>query len=174
MMQVSRRRSRMVKGRWSVGLLVVAIAAAPGGLAIAQIGSDDSQPSPKSKERGVGVPEGPFVDFCPTPEQVESHLQIYGFDYKPTVACSSEGQIVQPDGAANPDELDDLPDSVRMERQDALLRSAERLPDLDNNPGTIEVRLPDGTEGQIIIYTDDSERFRNLTPAEFMDLVNPE
>ncbi|MGH3039683.1 MAG: hypothetical protein ACRDLZ_09845 [Gaiellaceae bacterium] len=86
----------MDRRRWGLVafLLVLVVGAAAAGLAIAQIGGGDSSTSPESGDRGVGVPEGPFVDFCPTPEQVVSHLQIYGVDYKPTVPCSREGQVV--------------------------------------------------------------------------------
>jgi hypothetical protein len=166
------KRTKGLLAALAVTALVVSVAA----VALAHDDGGRSAPSqPAPTEDPVArsdVPEGPYVDFCPTPEQTEAHLKQYGFDYKPTVLCTREGQIPEAPRGGDGDE-DNLADSDRMARQDAEIRSSKRLPDLDNNPGTIEAELPNGQRLQIVPYTDDPERFRGMTPREFMDLVDP-
>jgi hypothetical protein len=92
------------------------------------------------------VPQGPEVDFCPTPEQVEEHFKLYGFDYKPTVSCTREGEV-KPAGQLLPDDPDEaLSDKEACEREKDLLLSAVPLRLHDHNPRTLYGRLPDGRE----------------------------
>ncbi|MEX0755303.1 MAG: hypothetical protein WD556_09365 [Actinomycetota bacterium] len=113
----------------------------------------------------AGVPEGPYVDFCPTTEQIEAHLEKYGFDYKPTVPCGEGGQELATDGnTVEPEE---------EAEEKAFLESARRAPDTDGDPATMEIKLPDGEEGVIYINTDNPERYKDMTPAEFAEEVYP-
>jgi hypothetical protein len=141
------------------------------------LGFAQAQPSSAGSD-GDRPPRGPFVDFCPTPEQVEEHLAEYGFDYKPTVPCtngvqqrSSNAAAVNPDppeqGAANES------DPEAKAREKAFLKSLRRGPETDGNPATIEGIAPDGEEVTIIIQTSNPELFRGMTPAEWAEKVYP-
>ena len=112
------------------------------------------------------VPKGPSIDFCPTTEQIESHLAQYGFDYKPTVSCTEDG--VELTGAPAEEQLT----AAEVEAQDrASLKGASRGPDVDGDPRTMEVVYPDGSGATILISADNPERFKDMTPAEFLELV---
>jgi hypothetical protein len=150
------RRSRKV----GLGLAgVVAATALALGLASAQTGS-------------VTVPRGPYVDFCPSPEQVAAHAEKYGFDYKPTVSCTADGEVesTAAEGQAPPAAV---PDAVARAREKSELSRLRRAPDTDGNPATIESVTPEGDEVVIIIQTSEPERFRGMTPAEFADKAYP-
>jgi hypothetical protein len=118
------------------------------------------------------LPPGPYIDFCPSQEQAEAHLQQYGFDYKPTVACTSEGEAPVSDASGSADlEDQELSDEQRDANEKALLMSARRAPDSDGDPATMEATLPDGRQITIFISTDNPERYRGMTPAEFAEEV---
>lgn len=70
---------------------------------------------------GLDLPEGPYIDFCPSTEQIEAHLEQYGFDYKPTVACAEDGVALPDTGAAEASALT----AAEVEAQD---RAALRAP----------------------------------------------
>lgn len=124
---------------------------------------------------GERPPRGPFVDFCPTPEQVEAHLEEYGFDYKPKRVCGIEGEVER----GGPGMVQDNPgrdhesDQAAMAREKALLKSLTRGPETDGNPATIEAVTPEGEEVQIIVQTSDPSLFEGMTPAEFAEQVYP-
>lgn len=112
------------------------------------------------------VPEGPEVDFCPTQEQAEAHLEQYGFDYKPTVECDvpEEGDG-DPSGEPAPD--DNLSSDEADAYYDEQLRAAEPLPDSDGDPTTIEGKLPDGREVTVIVEAGNPEEFEGMDIDEY-------
>jgi hypothetical protein len=117
---------------------------------------------------GPQIPEGPYIDFCPTAEQIEAHLEQYGFDYKPTVACTEDGVELPDNGAGEEEALT----AAEVEAKDrTALEGAARGPDADGDPRTIEIVYPDGSGGTILISTDDPERFKDMTPEEFLEAV---
>lgn len=118
---------------------------------------------------GPDVPEGPYIDFCPTADQIEAHLEKYGFDYKPTVACGESGQEVTGPGDSEASESDDVVFSREKER----LLAAKRGPDLDGDPSTIEVIYADGTESTIFIQTDNPKYWDSLTLDEIAEILYP-
>ncbi|MGI9019828.1 MAG: hypothetical protein ACR2G3_03870 [Solirubrobacterales bacterium] len=146
-------------------LTVIAVFVVAVGVAVAQVGGGDSAEDPESGVRGEGVPEGPFVDFCPTPEQVEAHLKAYGFDYKPTVPCTVQGEAV----AAPPPDASDVDRDQGLTEAEALVREKRALLDArptpsDGNPCTIDGEYANGEPVGIIRFTcPDKEQ----TPAEF-------
>jgi hypothetical protein len=130
-----------------VSFLVAALASAL--LVTVALGQDEpsGNGSPAANDASArGVPRGPKVDFCPTPEQTEAHLRRYGFDYKPTVACTRGGRAAPPSRPIRDDPDDALSDEEACKRDKALLRNAEPLPDRDGDPKTLEGRLSDGRE----------------------------
>jgi hypothetical protein len=153
--------------------LVVLVTAV--GVAVAAAGGGDSPESPESGVRGEGVPEGPFVDFCPTPEQVEAHLDKYGFDYKPTVPCTVEGEPAAPtpvqleDTAADPDE------DVSAKERCALAKdrwlSGKPLPDADDDALSIEYETADGQETAVQVFGDPKVH-EGMSIDEFARSVN--
>jgi hypothetical protein len=110
------------------------------------------------------VPEGPSVDFCPTREQTEAHLQQYGFDYKPTVGCKlDDGTPTEVPSSPGDTDPADLSNEQACEHQKELLKSATPLPDSDNNPATMAGKLPDGREVIVHVMTDDPKQFEGQT-----------
>ncbi|MDP9069268.1 MAG: hypothetical protein M3N53_13115 [Actinomycetota bacterium] len=150
----------------------MAVAAALGltsvfGLAHAQPGQSGSP--------GERPPKGPYVNFCPTPDQVEAHLAEYGFDYKPTVACTAEGQIgpsSSGEGAPDPGSAEEA-NNAAMAREKAFLKGLTPGVDADGDPTTLEGIGPDGQEVVIFVQTTQPERFEGMTPAEFAEQVYP-
>lgn len=122
-----------------------------------------------SSSAGAGTPKGPYIDFCPTLEQAEAHLAEYGFDYKPTVVCGEDGTVISSDTGSE----QALTDEEALAKDKALLTSAKRLPDSDGDPTTMEIELPDGTEGIIYINTGDPDHYRDMSPADFANEVYP-
>ena len=150
------RRSRKV----GLGLAgVVAAMALALGLANAQTAS-------------VTVPRGPYVDFCPSPEQVAVHAEKYGFDYKPTVSCTADGEVESAEAERQAPPVA-VPDAVARAREKAELSRLRRGPERDGDPATIEGVTPEGDEVVIIIQTSEPERFRGMTPAEFAERAYP-
>jgi hypothetical protein len=148
--------ARFAKRHLVATAIAVTVLGGAVGVAIAQVGDGDSPESPESGVRGVGVPEGPFVDFCPTPAQTEEHLKLYGFDYKPTLACTREGEAPSPtaeqraDTANDPDE--GVSDTEACKEGKDLLESAVPARDSDGDPGTVEGVLPDGTAVKVVPF----------------------
>ncbi len=149
------RALAIATGSAIVTVALVMMATAGSGAAPQPVG--DAQPAYQA-----GLPEGPSIDFCPTTEQIEAHLEKYGFDYKPTVTCGENGQEVDA-GESHPVDMDKEREALR----DALL-TATRAPDTDGDPLTMEVVLADGTEMTIIVDGDPS-LFEGISPA---DLAN--
>jgi hypothetical protein len=142
-------------------------------LAILGLASAQTPPGGPPDER---PPRGPYVDFCPTPEQVESHLAEYGFDYKPTVACTSEGKAVSVAGSradASGAQSAQESDQAAPAREKAFLKSLRRGRDTDGDPATMEAVGPDGEEVVILIQTGRPQLFEGMTPAEFAEKVYP-
>jgi hypothetical protein len=156
------------RGRGRVALSLMLVIGAVAGLATAQTRGGDSPTSPESGVRGVGVPEGPFIDFCPAPEQVDLHMQVYGFDYKPTVACNREGEFQAQtpeqgaDAAQDPDEGLSAAETCKLDK--ANLLSAKPLPDR----GPFEGVLPDGREIVVQVFGDPE----SLKGQTLRDLAN--
>ncbi len=152
----------------------LAVGAATGGVLAMVVVAGTANPQVESPGAGSGepLPAGPHVDFCPTLEQAEAHLAQYGFDYKPTVACGSEGEVSVPPGSGvGANSPADLPDPDAWEREKAFLESVRPAPDADNDPRTIEGIAPDGAPVTILIQTSDPELFKGMTPAEFAERV---
>ncbi len=105
------------------------------------------------------------MDFCPTPEQIEAHLDAYGFDYKPTVACSRDGEVgtPKPPYADDPDESLSTAEVVERVKQELL--NARAAPNPDGDPTTIEYVTADGRRVEIETFGD--PRADDMTPAEF-------
>ncbi len=154
----------------------LALVGATGAFAsLALLGLASAQ-TPDGESSAEGTPRGPYVDFCPTREQVEEHLNEYGFDYKPTVACSSEGEVVvprEPRAASGSDRAADESNRAAMAREKAFLQSLEPGPDTDGDPGTIEGIGPEGQEVVIYVQTSRPQDFADVTPAEFAEEVYP-
>lgn len=124
------------------------------------------------------VPRGPEVDFCPTPEQAQAHLEEYGFDYKPTVICTAEGEVDVPEGFVQADKepekkLTKEEERAQLKEEKELLKSAKRAPEKDGDPATIEYVLPNGDEGTIYVQTSRPHLYEDMTPAEFAEEVYP-
>jgi hypothetical protein len=115
---------------------------------------------------GPDIPRGPSIDFCPTTEQIEAHLEEYGFDYKPTVACGEDGQEFTGTTQAGEAEVSE---AARFEQERERLLTAKRGPDVDGDPRTIEIIYSDGTEAGIIVQTDNPEYWDKLTPKELAE-----
>lgn len=117
---------------------------------------------------GPDIPEGPFIDFCPTTEQIEAHLEQYGFDYKPTVACAENGVELPVSSAAEEEPLT----AAEVEAHDrAILEGAQRAPEKDGDPTSMEIVFPDGSGGTIHISTDTPELLKDMTPAELVRIM---
>ncbi|UJA21244.1 hypothetical protein HJD18_14160 [Thermoleophilia bacterium SCSIO 60948] len=139
------------KGRLAA-LLAVLICAVGGVVAIAAAHEADdfsvvpeepiAEPSPNNPG---GVPEGPEVNFCPTHEQTEAHLDRYGFDYKPTVPCTRDGELEEVEPAPS-DPYAGETNSEIVQEQNQDLRQAEPVPPTDNDPSTIEGETPNGND----------------------------
>jgi hypothetical protein len=114
------------------------------------------------------VPEGPSIDFCPTTEQIEAHLEKYGFDYKPTVACGESGEEV-----ASGVEEDTESDEVVFAREKERLLRATRGEDVDGDPTTIEIVYADGTESVIFVQAENPTFWKDLTLDEVAELLYP-
>lgn len=161
-------RRKRTKGSL-VAVAVTALVVSVTAVALAHDDGGGGQPAPSAdpaQSADSDVPEGPYVDFCPTLEQTEAHLKQYGFDYKPTVFCGSEDGG---GGTTTGSDWDDLPASEREERENALLKSAEPAPDKDGDPTTIEGTLPDGRPIVISVSTSTPEKFEGMTPAEYVE-----
>jgi hypothetical protein len=146
----------------AVVLVIAAIAA----VAIAQGGGNENSSTAQGagSSSAVDVPKGPEVDFCPTREQTQAHLEQYGFDYKPTVGCYlSRGEPTRAPSAPSDGDPADLPAAQACEHQKQLLESAKPLPDSDNNPATMAGKLPDGREVIVHVMTDDPKQFEDQT-----------
>lgn len=165
------RRKRFVTG---VAAMIVATTLAT--LAIAQDGvppgsksaGSSSQAEPGSRARPEliafedqeryrpGVPRGPAIDFCPTPEQTEQHLKLYGFDYKPRprdgLACSSEGAWTPPGPPYPPDPDESLSEREICEQEKREFLEARPLPSED--PLTLLGEKPNGGTTGIILDAD--------------------
>lgn len=98
------------------------------------------------ERRADSVPRGPKVNFCPTQAQAEEHLRVYGFDYKPTVACSRDGEVIPPSQPQQRSADDSLTQEQACRRDKSLLESATPMPDRDGDATTIEGKLPDGRD----------------------------
>jgi hypothetical protein len=147
------------------GLGASAVAAA---IALAGVGDGKTASSPEAGVRDDGVPEGPFVNFCPTPEQVESHLKLYGSDYKPTnIACTREGEASVRSSDKPPSGDDELTGKAADEYHDALIESARPAPDGDGDPTTIAGILPDGRAVIIFNSTSDPDKFAGVDIDEY-------
>lgn len=131
-----------------------------------------SAQTPGDNPSGDSPPRGPFVDFCPTAEQTEAHLIEYGFDYKPTVACTSEGEVQGSSSDAPADQSAQESDEAWMARDKAFLQSLKPGPDRDGDPSTIEGVAPDGAPVTIFIQGEPGW-FGEMTPAEFAELMYP-
>jgi hypothetical protein len=159
-------------GRGRVALSLMLVIGAVAGLATAQTRGGDSPTTPESGVRGVGLPKAPFVDFCPTPEQVEQHMQVYGFDYKPTVACNREGEFQAQtpeqgaDAAQDPDEGLSAAETCKLDKTHFL--SAKPLPDRDGDAAPFEGVLPDGREIVVQVFADPA----SLKGQTLRDLAN--
>lgn len=150
------------------GVVLAAVAPAIVAVAIAQTDgteAGDSSAAPESGTPGVGVPEGPYVDFCPNPEQVDAHLERYGTDYKPTVDCGPDDGAAPIDPTRSDD--DDLPDAVRRAKEKTDLLASRPGQDVDGDPTTIEGVSPDGRDFVISVATTNPQLYRGMTPAEF-------
>lgn len=163
-----------MRGGTKVGLVGVAAAS----VALALLGLAGAQTAPDTAS-AEPPPKGPFVDFCPTAEQVEAHQRQYGFDYKPTVACTSEGEFVPTEASSSGASAEpggqesDEAAKAREKAEKAFLESLRRAPDTDGNPATIESVDPGGREVLIIIQTGEPELFKGMTPAEFAEKAYP-
>lgn len=129
------------------------------------------------EESGDGasdIPKGPSVDFCPTPEQTEAHLKIYGFDYKPTLTCLRDGEAPPPtpeqqaDTASDPDA--GLSPADRLARLKQELLDSKPASTEDGDPLTLEGVNADGERFQLEIQGD-PETFRGMTPEEFAKML---
>jgi hypothetical protein len=113
---------------------------------------------------GPDIPPGPSIDFCPTIEQIEAHLEEYGFDYKPTVPCGENGEELTGRESSAESESSVSMDQSREDLRQALL-TARLAPDEDGDPLTMEIVLEDGSEATVHIFGDAS-LFEDVTPAE--------
>ena len=154
------RALAIATGSAVVTIALVMMATAGSGATPQQAG--DAQPADQT-----GLPEGPFIDFCPTTEQIEAHLDKYGFDYKPTVPCGENGQELAVGGGSKPVDEEELFESRKKD-----LLSATLAPDADGNPLTMEIILADGTAA--ILFIDEvPELYEDMTPAEYAELTYP-
>ena len=156
-----------------VAFAVAVVAASATAIALAQDGSTgDTQSSPDAGAPSgqATVPKGPFIDFCPTPEQSEAHLRAYGFDYKPTVGCNREGEVAPPTPeqqagtVEDPDENLTAPERLARLKQELL--DSRPVANEDSDPLTIEGVTADGQRFDLEIQGD-PDVFRGMTPAEF-------
>jgi hypothetical protein len=147
--RVSRLREKLGTGL-GVACLAVSVVLTASALAIA---GDDS------------VDEGPSIDYCPTTDQVEAHWEQYGFDYKPTVPCGENGEELESVGTVT------TTDAEAIAEDRALLESARLGEDVDGDPRTMEIVLPDGSGGTVFISTTDPDHYRNMTPSEFAEEI---
>lgn len=160
------KRTKGLLAALAVAALGVLLAA----VALAQDESSGGQAAPSANATQSDVPEGPYVDFCPTPEQTETHLKLYGFDYKPTVACTREGQAPPPtpeqraDTARDPDE--GLSADERIARLKQVLLTSRPAPDPDGDPSTIEGVTANGRRFEIDVFGK-GDGPGETTPAEF-------
>jgi hypothetical protein len=139
-------RTKRTKALLAV-LAVVALVASLTAAAIAQDdGSGGQAAAPQDTSNNADVPKGPYVDFCPTLEQTEAHLKLYGFDYKPTVACTAEGKVAPSSSPVPADPEDALSDEEACKKEKADLLDAQPLPDDDGDPTTLRGKHPDGGE----------------------------
>jgi hypothetical protein len=147
----------------SLGVVVLA-GAAVAAVALAQSDQGGGQTSaPQAPSATADVPEGPYVDFCPTPEQTEAHLAEYGFDYKPTVGCNREGKVESAGTGSNGDDANSVSDEQRCQHTKQLLESAKPVPDSDGDPTTMAGELPDGKEVAVDVMTDKPELYQGQT-----------
>jgi hypothetical protein len=140
--------------------VLIALASAVATLAVIGVAFAGSEES---------TPKGPYIEFCPTMDQIEAYLAERGFDYKPTVACGENGQELAP--AVN-NESDPPSEKELFAAEKQSLLTATRAPDTDGDPLTMEIILADGTKSVIFIQGD-PEFYKDMTPAEFAELVYP-
>jgi len=153
--------------KWKTRTLVVVTVLGLGPFQFGQTTFGESQPAEEAD-----LPAGPSVDFCPSPEQTEAHFAKYGFDYKPTLACTREGEVESSETTTGTS-TDDLADELLQAEEKALLKSARPARDDDGNPATIEGVLPDGREILIIVQTEHPEEYEGMTPSGFADRYYP-
>jgi hypothetical protein len=79
--------------------------------------------------------------------------------------------LAQQDSGETSDGFADLPKAERADRSEASLRSAERAPDTDGDPTTVEVVYPDGTRGTVGISTTRPEALEGITTDELADMI---
>jgi hypothetical protein len=156
--------------RMALALAVVLVCGVAAAIAIAQdsgTGAGAPASAPADTTTTSDIPEGPEVDFCPTPEQTEEHLKLYGFDYKPTVACTREGKVQSPpaEDPAEPKDSDEgLTEAEAEQREKEGLLSARPLPS-DGDTCTIDGEYPNGEKVDVwLMGTCPKEE---ITPAEF-------
>lgn len=160
-----------------VSVVIAAAIVGPAALATERVTSGDETSgagspgfivvAPSTGEEGV--PRGPRIDFCPTPTQSETHLERYGFDYKPTVTCTREGEVVSPP-AGDPNDVDHdegLSESELERREESALRSATPTSH-DGDPCTIDGEDKNGAPIEIVPFVCPE---REVTPDEFADGV---
>jgi len=153
------------RGRRVLGLLVLVLFGTAAAVAVAWGGGAEGTAATSD------VPEGPEVNFCPTPQQTEEHLKAYGFDYKPTVSCTADGQVdsapaQDPAEPADPDSGLSQPERDQQEKQ-ALL-NARAVPS-DGDTCTIDGEYRDGEKVGILLMGPCPTE--EVTPQEFADGV---
>lgn len=102
-----------------------------------------------------GVPDDPYIDFCPTPEQVEAFAERSGgLDLKPRppgrMGCSSRGAWTPPDPPYPDPPEEQMTEEEICEQEREWLLEARPVP--SDNPLEFRGAKPDG--GEIVVYID--------------------
>jgi len=180
------------KGRLLVPLSAAAtLAVAAGAIALAQ-DSDQTEPAePAAGSRAepqlipfeeqetfrAGAPDHPYIDFCPTPEQIEAFAERHGVDLEPNPpgrrACSSEGALTPPDPPYRDPAWETMTDRERCIYEEEAFLSARPLPPKPgDDPGTFRGQLPDGRE--VLAFVDGDPEHLEKTVDDINDLGRPE
>ena len=114
-------------------------------------------PFEKQETYRPGVPDDPYIDFCPTPEQVEAYAErTGGLDLKPSPpdgsGCVRDGQYRLPAELQTPNRTESLPRKERCQREKESLLEPEPIP--SDDPLTLRGKKADDGEVGVDIEGD--------------------
>jgi len=146
---------------------VAAIAVLAGGVGVAiavaqgsdSTGSGEPDPGSRAEPRLIpfeeqetfrpGVPDDPYIDFCPTPEQAEAFAERSGgLDLKPSppegAGCGRDGQYRLPEELQTSDPRESLSEEELCQQDKQSLLEAQPIP--SDDPLTLQGETSDGRE----------------------------
>ena len=176
---MSRRKRALGMGASvaAIGLIVVAAIAIAHDSAAPELEADPAAGPERisfqeQENFQAGVPDDPYIEFCPTPEQVEAFAERSGgLDLKPNppdgIGCSRTGAWLPPDPPNPDDPVDRLSEEKECKHLKDELSGVTPLPKGDD-PRHLDGRRADGSEVGIIVQGP-AKNFEDVDIQDFAD-----